>query len=61
MTVKELIEELKKFPEDLVVVYSTQEDTYGPSPMIERFSFDSSYYTGIEFVKLPANVPFVVL
>lgn len=61
MTVKKLIEELKQFDENLLVVISGIEDTYEPSPREQIFHFDSGYYTGSEFKKLPANEKFVQL
>jgi hypothetical protein len=61
MTVKELIEELKKLDENLVVVCENPEDTDEPSPHIRIFEFDSNYYTGTAFITLPKNVPYVVL
>jgi hypothetical protein len=61
MTVRELIEQLKQFPEHLVVVYHTQEDTVEPVPVVKIYEFDSSYWTPNGFVTLPKDVEFVSL
>ena len=61
MTVKELIEELQHFNQNLTVTIFTQEEIYEPSPWVERYTFDTSYYTGNGFVTLPKDVDFVRL
>lgn len=61
MTVKELIEELQKLNPELTVIYSTMEDNYEPGPSINKYDFNTSYYTGKEFITIPKNTEFVSL
>ena len=59
MIIKELIEQLKKFDENLTVIYTTTEDSYAPSPSEQEYDFNTTYYTGREFVTIPKNTKFV--
>lgn len=60
MIIKELIEELKQFDENLVIVY--QGDDYEePSPSIRNNSYDTNYWNGEDFIKLPKGQDFIVL
>jgi len=61
MTVKELIEWLKKFPEDMTVVCNTTEEHREPYVMPTKFNFDSSYWDGREFITLPKDIEFLEL
>lgn len=61
MTVRELIIKLQKFDLNLIVTYSTQEDTYEPSPSLQKYDFSTNYYTGSEFITIPKNQEFVTL
>ncbi len=62
MTVRELIDILNELDPKLVVVYSTQEDTYEPSPVIKKYEFNTTYYTTDKgFITLPKNVEFLEL
>ena len=61
MTVKELIKQLQRFDGDMTVIYADQEDSYEPSPHSRKLDFDTSYYTGTEFMTIPRNVEHVVL
>lgn len=61
MTVKELIEELKQFDENLIVVYTTTEYILEPAPSEQSFYQDSDYFTGKEFIIIPKNTKFISL
>lgn len=61
MTIKELIEILSNFDEELVIV-TTGEEYNEPYPYVERYSFDCSYYSNqYEFITIPKNKEFMIL
>lgn len=60
MTIKELIEELKTFDENLVVV-CYGEETSAPSPYVRRFEFDTTYWENMKLFTIPKNTQFVNL
>lgn len=63
MTNKEPQEELKKYPDDLIVVLETQDDSYVPSIRLAKFEFSYSYWgeNNLEIKKIPANTEFIKL
>ena len=61
MTVRELIEELKKFPEEMTVVTNTTEEHQEPALVTVKFNFNSSYWDGREFITLPKDKEFLEL
>lgn len=61
MTVKKLIEELKRFDENLTVVCAGGEDNLEPGTEEKLYNFDTDYYTGKEFILIPKNTKFISL
>ncbi len=60
MTVKELIEELKQFDEELLVVCQGEEFDE-PYPHIVQYEFDTNYWSGSDLLPLKKNAGFVVI
>lgn len=61
MVVKELIEILKGFDENLIVTYTTQEDRCGVYPRVIKHNFDTTYWDDGDFHRIPANTEFIEL
>ena len=51
----------KEFDENLIVVYATQEDNIEPGPSEQCYDFNTTYYTGREFITVPKNTKFIQL
>lgn len=61
MTVKELIEQLQGFDGDMAVIYADLGEPYEPNPHSQKREFDTDYYTGTKFVRIPKNTEYVML
>mgnify|MGYP001589203488 CR=1 FL=1 len=62
MTVKELIENLKRFDQDLVIICNWCEESSVPFPRIEKHDFNYSYWDEHSHLKsIPKNTEFIVL
>lgn len=62
MTVKELIAELQKLDEDMMVVTDGSEERYAPMPRIEKHNFKCHYWDEKhQLSHIPANQEHVVI
>jgi len=61
MTVKELINLLKEYPDDMLVVTETQDDSYAPIPNKRIFKFNFSYWENSKMNSIPANQEHICL
>ena len=61
MTVKELIEQLQRFDGDMAVIYADLGPAYEPHPHSRKLEFDTDYYTGTKYVRIPKNTEYVML
>lgn len=61
MTVAELIEQLKRFDGNLIVLCPGSEEDTEPNPRMENHKLDYMYYDGHNFHTIKSNTPFVLL
>jgi hypothetical protein len=64
MTVKELIEKLKEFPEDTIVLLHTgghDDELYVPEPALRQYDFTTTFWDGFEIFGLSKNTLFLEL
>lgn len=60
MTVKELIEELKKYPENMIII-TQNEENYEPCCQERTLSFSTDYWSKFDLKSIPANEKHLIL
>jgi hypothetical protein len=61
VTVGELIKELQKYPDNMIVINEDQEDSWAPFPRKECHSFEFHYWENSKLLAIPKHQEFIKL